>query len=165
MTIWRRIATAYTRLRGRRVVLMPFHEPMAGERTGISTATLIAQYGPIRARAIRGQVQLIAFSIDIIFTSSYWPHRQLQEGIIVGGDSWLPWEPDYSHDVRRSARHRQLDLEIHPLGLPLVPVRKRRDKAVIEGYRKAYDDAIGGGPQAQLTWKWQQGEPQAQQTT
>lgn len=141
----------------------PFYEPMVGERTGISTATLVAVYGPICARGIQAEpserfqiqdmeaqvlmrsfqrLQLIAFSIDLFFVSSYWPHRQLEVGVIVGGDTWLPWEPYYSHDVRRAARRLHIPLEVGPQGLLLLPLRRRQDRGPIETHRQAYGDAI-----------------------
>lgn len=51
--------------------MRPWAEPMRGEATGVTTASLIAAHGPIIARGRTDTYQFIAFRKDLVYESSY----------------------------------------------------------------------------------------------
>lgn len=80
----------------------PYAEPMAGERTGVTTAVLVARWGPIVARGLRpaGGYQVIVFGNGFVFDSTRWRDGE-----------WLPWSRVYTNDYLRLARHLDIRLE------------------------------------------------------
>ena len=89
---------------------MPFHEPIVGASSGISTETLIATHGPIVARGLTTDAQCVAFANahaarprHHIFTSERY------------SDTWLPWSlvPRATlRGLKRLVAHGRLVLEV-----------------------------------------------------
>ena len=80
----------------------PKHEPMRGEITGVTTARLIEQSGPIVARVWDHRYQAIELADGKMYESFRFK------------DTWLPWSRRPCHSMRRLAKAMGLDYEQDP---------------------------------------------------